>query len=61
MRILKATKEIQASTLIANVIEESKSRFSPSVAMIKKCIEQLIEKQYIEVEQNKPDYYIYVA
>ena len=61
VRIMKAKKEIQQSSLVAQVIEESKNRFSPSVAMIKKCIEQLIEKQYLEVMSDKPDWYVYVA
>ncbi|KAH9372178.1 hypothetical protein HPB48_016658 [Haemaphysalis longicornis] len=43
------------------VISQAKSRFVPSVAMIKKCIEALIDKQYLERTPNSTDEYCYVA
>lgn len=43
------------------VINQSKARFNPSISMIKKCIEVLIDKQYIERSQSSADEYSYVA
>lgn len=43
------------------VINQSKARFNPSISMIKKCIEVLIDKQYIERSQISADEYSYVA
>ena len=37
------------------------ARFAPSISIIKKCIEMLIDKQYIERTQNSTDEYSYVA
>ena len=46
---------------IFQVISQAKSRFAPNVSMIKKCIEALIDKQYLERTQKSTDEYSYVA
>lgn len=43
------------------ILQQSKVSFAPSIPMIKKCIESLIDKQYIERTQNSGDEYSYVA
>ena len=43
------------------VIKQSKSRFTPSVSLIKKCIEVLIDRQYLERSSTQSDEYVYVA
>ncbi len=43
------------------VLGQSKSRFAPSIPMIKKCIESLIDKAYIERTPNSADEYSYMA
>lgn len=47
--------------VVLQVINQSKARFNPSISMIKKCIEVLIDKQYIERSQTSADEYSYVA
>lgn len=42
------------------VLSQSKA-FAPAITMIKKCIEALIDKQYIERTPNSSDEYSYVA
>jgi len=43
------------------VLSQSRVSFAPSISMIKKCIEALIDKQYIERAQNSTDEYSYIA
>jgi hypothetical protein len=47
--------------LVQEVIDQCKGRFTPNVPMIKKCIEQLLDKQYIERADNSLDRYVYVT
>lgn len=48
VRVMKSRKELSHALLVKEVIEMAKSRFAPSIPMIKKMIEQLIDKQYLE-------------
>ncbi|RWS10417.1 cullin-2-like protein [Dinothrombium tinctorium] len=61
VRIMKARKVIKHNSLMQQVIHQAKNRFTPSVTMIKKCIEALMEKQYLERTPNTTDEYSYVA
>ncbi|CAG8443676.1 9696_t:CDS:10 [Ambispora gerdemannii] len=46
---------------LQEIIDQAKSRFTPSVPMIKKCIEQLLDKQYLERSIENRDKYVYIA
>ncbi|KAF7721987.1 Cullin-2 [Apophysomyces ossiformis] len=59
VRIMKSRRVLPHVQLIQEIIDQANSRFSPSVIMIKKCIEQLLEKQFIAREER--DTYVYVA
>jgi len=61
VRIMKSRKVLKHNALIQEVLSQSKARFAPSISIIKKCIEMLIDKQYIERKQNTTDEYSYVA
>ncbi|XP_065323897.1 cullin-2-like isoform X1 [Gordionus sp. m RMFG-2023] len=61
VRIMKSRKVAQHNQLVQEVIEQSKSRFVPSVNVIKKCIETLIEKQYVKRKTDFPEEYSYIA
>lgn len=56
---MKARKQTKHNSLIQEVIQQSRSRFSPNIQMIKKCIEALIEKGYME--RASTDEYSYIA
>ena len=47
--------------IYTQAITQVKSRFTPNVPMIKKCIETLIDKQYLERNEGNRDLYQYVA
>ncbi|KAL8578548.1 hypothetical protein ACOMHN_028820 [Nucella lapillus] len=61
VRIMKARKSMKHTALIQEVICQSTHRFHPSIPMIKKCIEALIDKQYLERQPQSPDEYRYIA
>jgi len=61
VRIMKSRKVLKHNALIQEVLSQSKARFAPSISIIKKCIEMLIDKQYIERAANSSDEYSYVA
>jgi len=61
VRTMKSRKVLKHTALIQEVLSQSKSRFVPSISIIKKCIEMLIDKQYIERTANSTDEYSYMA
>jgi len=60
-RIMKSLKEATYSTLIQRIHSEAANRFQPSTSLIKKSIEVLLEKSFIERKPETPDTYLYVA
>ncbi|TPX12145.1 uncharacterized protein E0L32_007260 [Thyridium curvatum] len=58
VRIMKSRKSLQHAQLVAEVINQTKSRGAMDPADIKQNIEKLIEKDYLEREGNA---YVYLA
>lgn len=61
VRIMKARKTLRHNQLVDELIASCRPNFQPSVALVKKCIEVLIEKQYLERAPNNADEYHYTA
>ncbi|CAK7204789.1 hypothetical protein SEUCBS139899_007549 [Sporothrix eucalyptigena] len=62
VRIMKQRKELTHTALITEVVTQLAARFKPEVAMVKKRIEDLISREYLErIEDSEPPAYRYVA
>ncbi|KAL7417955.1 Cullin-domain-containing protein [Mrakia frigida] len=61
VRIMKARKTLAHSALINEVVTGVSGRFAPNIPMIKKQIEQLVEKEYLERADGDRNTYNYLA
>jgi cullin 3 len=61
VRVMKARKRLDYNTLIVEVSSAVKNRFSPTPSDIKKHLESLIEREFIERDENDRKIYLYVA
>ncbi|VVC31679.1 Cullin, N-terminal,Cullin, conserved site,Cullin repeat-like-containing domain,Cullin homology,Cullin [Cinara cedri] len=60
VRIMKARKLLRHNQLVNEILSQS-TTFAPTIALIKKSIETLIDKGYLERTPNSADGYSYVA
>jgi len=61
VRIMKARKSLNHNCLVAEVSRQLSVRFAPTPQFIKKRIESLIEREYLERDVNDRRLYIYMA
>ncbi|PYH41446.1 cullin family protein [Aspergillus saccharolyticus JOP 1030-1] len=61
VRIMKQRKSLTHSKLMTEVLSQLSARFVPDVNMIKKRIESLIDREYLERIEEDPPTYGYVA
>ncbi|KAJ8593851.1 winged helix DNA-binding domain-containing protein [Rhizopogon salebrosus TDB-379] len=61
VRIMKAHKTMKKQPLIQEVISQISQRFAPKIPDIKKAIDMLLEKEYIERVDGTRDAFAHVA
>ncbi|KAA8644389.1 hypothetical protein EYZ11_002792 [Aspergillus tanneri] len=61
VRIMKQRKTLAHSKLVSEVLSQLSSRFVPDVNMIKRRIESLIDREYLDRVGEEPPTYGYVA
>ncbi|CAB3403473.1 unnamed protein product [Caenorhabditis bovis] len=61
VRVMKTRKRCPHQQLISEVITMLSSRFKPKVDMIKRCIETLIEKEYMKRTEETNKAYEYIS
>lgn len=61
VRIMKSRKTLNHNQLVSEVVEQLNKRFQPSPAIIKKRIENLIEREYIKRADSDRKVYVYLA
>eukprot|EP01129_Flabellula_baltica_P013543 TRINITY_DN6306_c0_g1_i1.p1 TRINITY_DN6306_c0_g1~~TRINITY_DN6306_c0_g1_i1.p1 ORF type:complete len:755 (+),score=152.75 TRINITY_DN6306_c0_g1_i1:44-2308(+) len=61
IRVMKQERSIEYTALTGAVIELVKENFTPKVPAVKKCIDVLIEKEYIARREGKKDIIEYVS
>ncbi|XP_077544806.1 cullin-1-like [Haemaphysalis longicornis] len=61
VRIMKARKTLEHRELVAEVLRQLSSLFTPDVLAIKAGIDKMIEREYIERAEGQSDVYKYVA
>ena len=61
VRIMKARRQLDHNGVVQEVTKQLSSRFIPSPADIKKHLESLIEKEFIERDRHDRKLYIYLA
>ena len=61
VRIMKARKKLSHNVLVAECVDQLKSRFTPNPIVIKKRVESLIERDYLARAPEDRKVYTYVA
>ncbi|KAI8811734.1 Cullin [Cladochytrium replicatum] len=61
VRIMKSRKRLDHASLVSEVVRQLSSRFQANPVMIKKRIEGLIEREYLERDKSDRKMYIYLA
>jgi len=61
VRVMKMRKALGHQQLMVEVRQQMQRMFNPDLRMVKKCIESLIERDFLERDPENPSMYKYLA
>jgi len=61
VRIMKSRKALVHTSLIMEVVQQLQKMFQPDMKVIKRSIEGLIEREYLERDASNQQMYKYMA
>ncbi len=61
VRIMKARRQLTHAALVAEAVTQLRPRFAATPAQLKKRIEYLIERDYLQRDPHDENSYLYVA
>lgn len=61
VRIMKARKRLHANELVAEVVQQLQKQFQPDAKLVKRCIESLLEREYLDRDADDQNVFIYQA
>ncbi|KAK0421316.1 hypothetical protein QR680_015176 [Steinernema hermaphroditum] len=61
VRIMKMRRCVRHNDFIGETVQQVADRFQPKISMIKKCIDLLMEKEYLKRSPEDKDTYEYIA
>ena len=61
VKVMKARKKIDHNSLIAESTKILSAKFNPDPLLIKKRIEGLIDREYMEKDKDDKRFYLYIA
>jgi cullin 3 len=61
VKVMKARRKLEHNALIAEATKILSQKFNPDPSMIKKRIESLIEREYMERDTDDRRFYKYIA
>jgi len=61
VRVMKARNRLEWNQVQVEVINILKSRFTPDARMLKKRLESLIDRKFMERDENDPKVILYIS
>lgn len=61
VRVMKSRRQLQHQQLVLEVVQQLQRMFRPDLKLVKRRIEDLIQREYIERDRDNPQLFRYLA
>jgi cullin 1 len=61
VRVMKSRRQLQHQQLVLEVVQQLQRMFRPDLKLVKRRIEDLIQREYIERDKDNPQLFRYLA
>jgi hypothetical protein len=61
VRVMKSQRRLQHEQLVSKLVDRLKSQFKVDPAMVKARVHDLVDRDYLELDETDPSTYLYVA